>query len=219
MAQSLSPSRFDARRREELAEIIRIRGLVQGVGFRPTVWRLAHRFGLRGSVANDGEGVRIHACGPAFAIEQFVHALKAEAPALARVDAIERNAGTMLAQDARFVIAASGAGGVRTGVVPDAAACAECVQEVFTRGQRRYRYPFANCTHCGPRLSIIESIPYDRATTTMRHFAMCEACALEYNDPHDRRFHAQPIACPACGPRAALPLRYAPCRRRQVRRR
>ena len=204
MAQSLSPSRFDTRRREELAEIIRIRGLVQGVGFRPTVWRLAHRFGLRGSVANDAEGVRIHVCGPAFAIERFVHALKAEAPALARVDAIERNAGTMLAQDARFVIAASGAGGVRTGVVPDAAACAECVQEVFTPGRRRYRYPFANCTHCGPRLSIIESIPYDRATTTMRHFAMCEACAAEYNDPHDRRFHAQPIACPACGPRAVL---------------
>jgi len=194
----------DTRVAQETAELIRVRGLVQGVGFRPTVWKLARRYGLRGSVRNDGQGVRIHACGPAAAIDAFVHALRDEAPLLARVDAIERAASELLQADADFRIVASRASSVQTGVVPDAATCADCVREVFDSGARRFRYPFTNCTHCGPRLSIIETIPYDRAATTMRSFAMCATCRAEYEDPNDRRFHAQPIACPACGPRAWL---------------
>lgn len=194
----------DTRVAQETAELIRVRGLVQGVGFRPTVWKLARRYGLRGSVRNDGQGVRIHACGPAAAIDAFVHALRDEAPLLARVDAIERVASELLQADADFRIVASRASSVQTGVVPDAATCAECVREIFDSGARRFRYPFTNCTHCGPRLSIIETIPYDRAATTMRSFAMCATCRAEYEDPDDRRFHAQPVACPACGPRAWL---------------
>jgi hydrogenase maturation protein HypF len=189
---------------DEVTEFIRVRGLVQGVGFRPTVWRLARRHGLRGSVANDGDGVCIHACGSAAAVEDFVRALSNEAPPLSRVDAIERVRSARPYRDAGFLIVSSHAGGVRTEVVPDAAACANCVREVFDPSNRRFRYPFANCTHCGPRLSIVEAIPYDRASTTMRRFEMCDACAREYHDPQDRRFHAQPIACHACGPRAWL---------------
>lgn len=188
----------------DTAELIRVRGLVQGVGFRPNVWRLAHRYGLRGWVANDGQGVSIHACGSAVAVNDFVRALSLEAPPLARVDAIERAAAAVLQDDADFRIVASRAGGVRTGVVPDAASCTECVREVFDPFVRRYRYPFTNCTHCGPRLSIIDTIPYDRAATTMRAFTMCPQCRAEYDNPQDRRFHAQPIACHACGPRAWL---------------
>jgi len=192
----------------ERAERIRVRGLVQGVGFRPTVWRLAHRHGLRGWVANDGQGVTIHVCGAGEAVDAFVGALKDEAPPLARVEAIERAAAPWLPRDQSFAIAASLHDGavatVRTGVAPDAATCAECLREVLDPFARRYRYPFTNCTHCGPRLSIVEAIPYDRTSTTMRAFAMCAACASEYRDPADRRFHAQPIACHACGPRAWL---------------
>ena len=192
----------------ERGELIRVRGLVQGVGFRPTVWRLARRHGLRGWVANDGRGVSIHVCGPADGVDSFVRCLADEAPPLARVEHIERSAADVLPHDMQFDIVASrrdsGDGGVHTGVVADAATCADCLREVLDPFGRRYRYPFTNCTHCGPRLSIVEAIPYDRAATTMREFAMCAACAAEYRDPADRRFHAQPIACHACGPRAWL---------------
>ena len=194
----------DVRSAQEKAELIRVRGLVQGVGFRPTVWRLAHRYGLRGWVANDGQGVSIHACGSGAAVDDFVRALSHEAPQLARIDAIERTAAEVLQHDGEFRIVASRVSGVSTGVVPDAATCAECVREVFDPFARRYRYPFTNCTHCGPRLSIIDTIPYDRDATTMRAFAMCPQCCAEYEYPDDRRFHAQPIACHACGPRAWL---------------
>ncbi|MCK9383195.1 MAG: carbamoyltransferase HypF [Nevskia sp.] len=186
------------------AELIRVRGLVQGVGFRPTVWRLARRYGLRGSVANDGDGVHIHVCGTASALEAFVVGLRCEAPLLARIDSIERHPAPLLPPDAEFAIAASNSTEVHTGVAPDAATCADCLQEIFDPFARRFRYPFTNCTHCGPRLSIVEAIPYDRATTTMRAFALCPACRAEYTAPDDRRFHAQPIACYACGPRAWL---------------
>lgn len=211
LACGLTPERTPER-----AELIRVRGLVQGVGFRPTVWRLARRHGLRGWVANDAHGVRIHVCGAADAVDAFAHALSAEAPPLARVDAVERVAARPLPPGAAFEIVASigprdaGAAAdaadaaVHTGVVPDAATCAACLQEVLDPFARRFRYPFTNCTHCGPRLSIIERVPYDRAATTMRSFPMCAACAAEYRDPTDRRFHAQPIACHACGPRAWL---------------
>lgn len=189
---------------DETAEFIRVRGLVQGVGFRPSVWRLAHRYGLRGWVANDGHGVSIRVCGATAAVDEFVLALSREAPPLARVDLVERELAATLPQDAGFNIVASQATGVHTGVVPDAATCPECVKEIFDPFVRRYRYPFTNCTHCGPRLAIIQGIPYDRSMTTMRGFTLCAACAAEYGNPEDRRFHAQPIACHVCGPRAWL---------------
>ncbi len=187
----------------EPAELIRVRGLVQGVGFRPTVWRLARRYGLRGWVCNDGSGVTLSVCGSADGIADFVAELERAPPPLARIDAIER-APAVAPADREFRIIESQASEIRTGVVPDAATCAACRDEILDPGMRRYRYPFANCTHCGPRLSIIEAIPYDRAATTMRRFRMCTACADEYADPADRRFHAQPIACAECGPRAWL---------------
>ena len=188
----------------DTAELIRVRGLVQGVGFRPTMWRLAHRHGLRGWVANDGEGVRIHVCGPKAAVEEFVVDLPGESPPLARIDRIEREPANPLPWDAGFHIAASASTAIATGLAPDAAACAECVAEIFNPYARRFRYPFTNCTHCGPRLSIVQELPYDRANTTMSAFAMCPACAHEYHDPADRRFHAQPIACHLCGPKLHL---------------
>jgi hydrogenase maturation protein HypF len=189
---------------QEATELIRVRGLVQGVGLRPTIWRLARQHGLRGWVSNDGGGVVVSVCGPTDSIGGFVADLKRDPPPLARIDAIERTPCAAHADGAGFHIAASGRDEIRTGVVPDAATCLACRQEILDPGARRYRYPFANCTHCGPRLSIIEAIPYDRANTTMRAFRMCPDCEREYADPMDRRFHAQPIACAACGPRAWL---------------
>jgi hydrogenase maturation protein HypF len=183
----------------EIGEMVRVRGLVQGVGFRPTVWRLAQAHGLRGSVANDGEGVTIHIGGPPTAIAEFVDSLLAGPPPLARIERVERSPAG-LPQETEFRIASSRTTMARTGVVPDAATCLFCDAETRDPLGRRYRYPFTNCTHCGPRLSIIEAIPYDRPTTSMRSFPLCEACSEEYRDPADRRFHAQPIACPACGP-------------------
>ncbi|PLX39125.1 MAG: carbamoyltransferase HypF [Hyphomicrobiales bacterium] len=183
---------------------IRVRGLVQGVGFRPHVWRLAHYENLCGHVLNDGAGVEIVAWGKEPALERFLDRLKIEAPPLARVDGIDW---TRLAEDPQrddFIIAESGEGAVSTGVVPDAATCPACLADTLDPANRRYRYPFTNCTHCGPRLSIVQAIPYDRASTSMSVFAMCEDCAREYGDPADRRFHAQPNACPVCGPQIWL---------------
>ena len=191
----------------ERGETVRVRGLVQGVGFRPTVWRLAQRHDLRGWVANDGDGVSIRVCGKAANLDAFARALVDEAPPLARVEQVERVRTELLPRGASFEIVASPPAGttpVRTGVGADAATCAECLRETLDPFGRRFRYPFTNCTHCGPRLAIVEAIPYDRAATTMRAFAMCPACRAEYDDPGDRRFHAQPIACHACGPRAWL---------------
>jgi len=188
----------------DVAEMIRVRGVVQGVGFRPAVWRLAQRAGLRGWVVNDGDGVSIRVCGPPEAVADFVERLTSEAPPLARIDCIERSPGPAAADDGAFRILRSHATGVRTCVVPDAATCPQCHAEIVDPFDRRYRYPFTNCTYCGPRLSIIEAIPYDRQNTTMRAFHLCPACATEYRAPADRRFHAQPVACHACGPRAWL---------------
>ena len=186
-----------------MAELIRVRGLVQGVGFRPAVWRLAHRFGLSGWVANDGEGVLMSVAGAPADIGSLVAELRREPPPLARIDAIER---APIASEAAegFRIVGSLGQGSRTGVAPDAALCRDCRAEIDDMGARRHGYAFANCTACGPRLSIIEAIPYDRANTTMGGFRMCGACAAEYAEPADRRFHAQPIACAACGPRVWL---------------
>jgi hydrogenase maturation protein HypF len=180
---------------------IRVRGQVQGVGFRPFVWQLARRMGVTGEVLNDPEGVLIHAAGDD--LDAFEAALAAEAPPLARVDAVESAAFTFAAAPEGFEIAASRGQGAETRVTPDAATCAACAAEIRDPG-RRQGYAFTNCTHCGPRFTILTGLPYDRAKTTMAAFPMCPACAAEYADPADRRFHAQPVACPACGPRLWL---------------
>ncbi len=183
---------------------IRVRGLVQGVGFRPTVWRLARRFGLSGEVLNDGEGVLIRAWGPAAALAEFEIALSTDAPPLARIDSVECTPLTAAFEGSGFRIVESQRGTVRTGIPADAATCPACLADIRDPANRRYRYPFTNCTHCGPRLSIVRAIPYDRATTSMAAFTMCPACLAEYCDPADRRFHAQPNACPECGPNVWL---------------
>lgn len=183
---------------------IRVRGLVQGVGFRPFVWRLARQCKLTGYVLNDGGGVLIHAGGAAGQIERFLHLLREEVPPLARIDDVECTALDHVPPGQDFVIHSSGAGAVQTGIVPDAATCPACRDEINNPDDRHYRYAFTNCTHCGPRLSIIRAIPYDRANTAMAPFHMCPACQAEYEQPADRRFHAQPNACPDCGPQLWL---------------
>lgn len=179
---------------------IRVRGQVQGVGFRPFVWQLARARGLRGVVLNDAEGVLIRVAG---ALGDFAEALRRDAPPLARVEAVEVAAAVFDDLPEGFEIVASGGAGAETRVTPDAATCPDCLAEIRGEGRRR-GYAFTNCTHCGPRFTILQSLPYDRARTTMAPFAMCPACRAEYEDPADRRFHAQPIACPDCGPRLWL---------------
>lgn len=178
--------------------LLTVRGQVQGVGFRPAVWRIARAMGLSGAVRNTGDGVEIRLWGPG--AEGFADRLRAEAPSLARIDALEQTPLPGPAPEG-FVIDVSAAGPMRAGVAPDAATCAACLAEITDPAARRFRHPFANCTDCGPRFAIVQSGPYDRARTTMAPFAMCPDCRAEYDDPADRRFHAQPIACPACGPR------------------
>ncbi|MES9946737.1 MAG: carbamoyltransferase HypF [Candidatus Thiodiazotropha sp.] len=187
-----------------VAEQIRVQGLVQGVGFRPTVWRLARENGLRGAVWNDSQGVEMHICGEQSQIDRFCQQLLSQPPPLAKIDSLTRHATDQLPQQEEFIITESRSGEVQTGIVPDAATCDACLQDMADVHNRRYRYPFTNCTHCGPRLTIVEGIPYDRVNTSMRHFPMCEACEAEYRNPGDRRFHAQPNACPVCGPRIWL---------------
>jgi hydrogenase maturation protein HypF len=182
---------------------IRVRGRVQGVGFRPTVWRIAHELGLAGEVLNDSEGVLIRVGGGEQAIAAFVERMEREPPPLGRIDHVETRAfDGDLPSD--FRIAESVGGAAHTQVAPDAAICAACALEITNPFERRYRYAFANCTDCGPRLSIVAGIPYDRATTTMAPFDLCPACLAEYKDPGDRRFHAEAVACHACGPKASL---------------
>ena len=187
---------------------IRARGIVQGVGFRPFVHRLATRLDLAGLVLNDGEGVLIEVEGPPEALDAFALSVRTEAPGLARVEKLTTER-VHVRGDRRFVIGKSRgvAGGAL--VPPDVATCDDCLRELFDPADRRYRYPFINCTQCGPRFTIVCSVPYDRPNTTMAGFSMCEDCKREYDDPSDRRFHAEPIACPACGPRLSMPLAEA----------
>jgi len=184
------------------ARRIRVRGQVQGVGFRPFVWQLAQRFGIKGQVANDVHGVLILAVGGD--LDGFQAALEAEAPPLARVDTIDIGPHVFSNAPAGFDIAHSRGQGADTGVTPDAATCPACALEIRDPAQRRHGHAFTNCTHCGPRFSILRALPYDRAMTSMAAFTMCDACGAEYRDPADRRFHAQPVACPVCGPRLWL---------------
>ena len=179
---------------------ISVWGAVQGVGFRPFIYRLANSLDLRGWVSNTSQGVTIEVEGPATRLMEFLNRLDSEKPPRASIHGMEHSI-----LDASglgpFTILESSQGGARTAVVlPDIATCADCQAEIRDPANRRHRYPFTNCTNCGPRYSIIESLPYDRIGTTMRGFAMCPACLAEYEEPADRRFHAQPNACPDCGP-------------------
>ena len=183
--------------------LVRIRGIVQGVGFRPFVWQIAHALKIRGEVRNDGDGVLVRLATPE-KCDAFLRQLRENAPPLARIDAIEISEQESPEQFDNFTIVASRSDTARTGVSPDAATCPACLAEIRDPADRRYRYPFTNCTHCGPRLSIIRGIPYDRDQTSMAAFTMCPSCQREYDSPADRRFHAQPNACPVCGPRVWL---------------
>ncbi|MBS0599939.1 MAG: carbamoyltransferase HypF [Proteobacteria bacterium] len=182
---------------------LQVRGLVQGVGLRPWIWRLAHEHGLAGWVRNDGDGVAIEVQGPAPALALFRAAL-AVPPPLARLDAIEAQTLAPLAGSDGFAILDSGRGPVRTGIGADTAVCADCLAETFDPAGRRWRYPFTTCTHCGPRYTIAAKLPWDRPNTALAGFALCASCREEYENPADRRFHAEALACPACGPRLRL---------------
>ncbi|WP_237151648.1 carbamoyltransferase HypF [Oryzibacter oryziterrae] len=197
MSLRATPSLMPERRR------IRVSGAVQGVGMRPHVHRLATRFQLSGFVRNGADGVTIEVEGRD--LDGFLAALTAEAPPLARIDAIsvEPLAAT---GDSAFRITESLAGPTTTRIVADAATCPACLAELFDPESRFFSYPFVNCTHCGPRYTITRALPYDRRQTSMAAFPMCEACAADYTDVTDRRFHAEPVACPACGPRLSHPI-------------
>ena len=183
---------------------IRVKGKVQGVGFRPYVWQLAHTFGLRGSVSNDSAGVLIHLWQNEEKLEPFLDALKAQCPPLASIQSITTQPYHWENEPAEFIIEHSGHGQMDTQIVPDAATCPACLAEVKAPDNRRYHYAFTNCTHCGPRFTIIRHMPYDRVNTSMAAFPMCPECMAEYQNPADRRFHAQPNACPVCGPQVEI---------------
>jgi hydrogenase maturation protein HypF len=191
-------------RKPVTSEAIRIRGTVQGVGFRPTVYKLARACHLRGDVCNDGEGVLIRVTGTLADIDEFVDRVQRQCPPLARIESIDRVKLAEIVPYRDFTITLSLSSTIQTGITPDAAICPECATEIFDPLSRWYRYPFTNCTHCGPRLSIVQSIPYDRTYTSMSAFAMCPQCRQDYENVDDRRFHAQPIACHRCGPEAWL---------------
>jgi len=184
---------------------IQVRGLVQGVGFRPFVFSLAVRLALRGRVFNNGDGVLIDVEGDGSAIERFIAEVESNPPTLSVIESVERfdDLGPANYRDFRIIESAS-SGEKFAPVTADVATCDDCLRELFDPLDRRYRYPFINCANCGPRFTIIEDIPYDRAKTTMREFAMCRDCRVEYENPLDRRFHAEPIACHHCGPRLYL---------------
>ncbi|MCL9797810.1 acylphosphatase, partial [Frankia sp. AgKG'84/4] len=188
-----------------------VEGVVQGVGFRPYVYRLARELRLTGAVGNDSAAVVIDVDGTTGDVEEFLRRLAPQAPPLARVDRItvteasaggppDRGTAGERAADGFRIAASTVTAGPRTLLPPDTAVCADCLRELFDPADRRHRHPFITCTNCGPRFTIATSLPYDRAATTMAGFPMCARCAAQYADPADRRFHAEPIACPDCGP-------------------
>ncbi len=179
-----------------------VQGQVQGVGFRPFVFRLAHELGLTGHVGNTSEGVAIEIQGTADGVARFPGRLRAELPPLARLTALETSSAAVVPDETAFtIVMSSGRHGHHVLISPDVGLCADCAADMRDPANPRYRYAFTNCTNCGPRYTITRSIPYDRAVTSMACFPMCPSCAEEYANPLDRRFHAQPVACPRCGPR------------------
>ncbi len=207
--------------RKQVRKRLRIAGVVQGVGFRPFIWKRATDRGLTGWVQNDSAGVMIEIQGPPSRIQDFLSDLGSDLPPLSRIDSL-RTSDIAVEDESRFAIVESADLAPRsTPVSPDICVCDACLREMNDPADRRYHYPFINCTNCGPRFTIIQDVPYDRALTTMQAFAMCDACQREYDDPANRRFHAQPNACPACGPRiwfvdgsaeadASIPIRLHP---------
>ncbi|MBM4394523.1 MAG: carbamoyltransferase HypF [Deltaproteobacteria bacterium] len=181
-----------------------VRGLVQGVGFRPYVFRLASDLSLSGSVANTPDGVVIEVEGRGSAVRAFADRLSLDPPPLARIDRVDADAVPPTGETGFRIAESAAAGSATTATPPDVATCDACLAEMSNPRDRRYAYPFINCTDCGPRFTIIEGVPYDRARTTMRDFHMCPECAAEYANPATRRFHAEPDACPVCGPRVSL---------------
>ena len=181
-----------------VARAVRVRGRVQGVGFRPHVYAIATSLGLAGWVRNDTDGVLVHVEGeraPDFAVS-----LMADLPPLAEIDGLEESVLQPAGLTSFEIVFSRSAGSANTRIPSDAAVCEACIDDIFDPTNRRYGYAFTNCTHCGPRYTITHTVPYDRATTSMAPFTMCPTCQAEYDDPLDRRFHAQPNACPACGP-------------------
>ena len=181
-----------------------VAGTVQGVGFRPFVYRLAAELGLGGWVLNDGRGVVLEVEGPPEAVDELLTRLRSQPPPLAAIESVRVEPAAPTGERGFRILESEHGGPPEALVSPDYATCSECLAEVLDPADRRHRYPFTNCTNCGPRFSIVRGVPYDRALTTMAGFEMCERCRAEYDDPVDRRFHAQPNACPDCGPRARL---------------
>jgi len=188
---------------------VRIKGIVQGVGFRPFVYNLATRLNLKGWVRNTSAGVDIEVDGENDVLDSFVKSLRHEAPSLARIDELRASFQNVRGFRSFDIIHSEVLEGAFQPIAPDVAICDDCLRELLDPADRRYRYPFINCTNCGPRFTIITDIPYDRPKTTMASFAMCSECEQEYTDPVNRRFHAQPVACPACGPRLWLEFNEA----------
>ncbi len=199
-AHLLDSSAMDSDSNERVRARLTIRGAVQGVGFRPCVFRLASELGLAGWVNNTSQGVTVELEGSRASVDSFFSRIDSEKPPLSFIESIETVWLSPVGAD-RFEIRESDSEGLKTALIlPDIATCAECLRDISDPTNRRYGYPFTNCTHCGPRFSILEAVPYDRANTSMRGFVMCGECRREYDDPADRRFHAQPNACPTCGP-------------------
>ena len=192
------------------ARRVHVRGVVQGVGFRPHVFRLAQLHALAGWVRNGDDGVHIHVEGRGQAVDAFLHDLTANAPAAARIGTVDVTAHPSLAFSTFEIRDSISAAAPTTRVSPDLAVCDDCVRELFDPTDHRFRYPYINCTNCGPRFAIVRALPYDRPRTTMAEWPMCERCGAEYEDPADRRFHAQPVACASCGPQFALVRAQSP---------
>ncbi len=187
-----------------IAQKIIVKGIVQGVGFRPFIYRLAQQYGLKGTVSNNAQGVEIEAEGDHISMQSFIHAITHSAPPLALIDAIETRENTLKGYPEFVIQKSNGSEDRFTLIAPDVAVCDDCLRELFDPDDCRYHYPFINCTNCGPRFTIIKDIPYDRPNTTMSVFPMCPDCEREYHDPANRRFHAQPNACHVCGPSLTL---------------
>ncbi len=206
MSLSETKSRFDrSRSSRDLRRLcLTIRGAVQGVGFRPFVFKLAKELGLRGWVTNDARGVTVDVEADEETLNRFLVLLEKEPPPRSHIKSLERSFLDVIGYD-DFRIRESNSDGIKSALVmADIATCPDCLKEILDPANRRYRYPFTNCTNCGPRYSIITALPYDRNNTSMRQFVMCPECRQEYENPEDRRFHAQPNACPVCGPRLHL---------------
>ena len=202
MTDKIQPAQ--APRETLLRRLIQVRGVVQGVGFRPFVYRLAREEELAGFVGNDTDGVTIEIEGPSTWVEAFLARLRSQAPPLSRIDSVVVSELAATGETGFRILASERLGRVSTGIPADAATCPDCLRELLDPQDRRYRYPFLNCTNCGPRFTITRQIPYDRPQTSMAKFPMCPACQREYDDPLNRRFHAQPNACWECGPRVWL---------------